>query len=83
MILWGGEDAQIEHYEDEGDGLSYKQGVFNLYSIRAKKGEAVEISLLHHGYESQYRRYVLLTPKGEIASGEFPKQGIIRIELKK
>ena len=83
MILWGGEDAQIEHYEDEGDGLSYKQGAFNLYSIRAKKGEAVEISLLHHGYESQYCRYVLLTPKGEIASGEFPKQGVIRIELKK
>lgn len=53
-LLSGCEEASTVLYEDEGDGLGYRKGIYNLYEIRVEHGN-VEVRYLHHGITSRYR----------------------------
>ena len=51
-------------YEDEGDGLGYRQGKYNLYEFKLEQGR-LRISYLHHGLESRYQNFVVVYPDHE------------------
>ena len=53
-LLWGEKEGAWTYlYEDQGDGLDYRKGVYNLYRIEMKQGRPY-ICYLHHGMESRY-----------------------------
>jgi len=58
LLLYGGaHDATCVLYEDEGDGLGYREGIYNLYEIRIVDG-APCVKYLHHGMNTRYRTLV-------------------------
>lgn len=63
-LLWTGDEAEAVHYEDEGDGLSYHEGAYNLFAIKADPEKGVSIRYLHHGMETHYR-YIQVDALGQ------------------
>lgn len=51
-------------YEDEGDGLAYREGKYNLYELKIGQGR-VSVSYLHHGMTSRYQKVVVCYPDHE------------------
>jgi hypothetical protein len=52
------------HYVDEGDGLAYLKGHYNLIKI-VKKGKKVSAAYAHQGLPKLVSKLVLLTPNGK------------------
>ena len=63
-LLWGGGEAKAYHFEDEGDGLGYKKGEYNLYLIEASEEKGVSLTPLHQGFESRYKKIIIDIPGG-------------------
>lgn len=64
-LLWGGGDVTIRHYEDEGEGLAYREGKCNLFRIHVSEKGEVRIVYLHHGLKTHYRSIILEKIDGE------------------
>lgn len=63
-LVWGGKKARCYHFEDEGDGLGYKKGEYNLYELEVSEEEGVRITPLHEGFKSRYKKLVVDVPGG-------------------
>lgn len=51
-----GSGGVYRHYQDAGEGLDYRQGMYNLYRMEWE-GDRLTISLEHAGYAAPYRRF--------------------------
>ena len=72
-LFWGGDrNATCLLYEDEGDGLAYLSGVYNLCRISVADGRP-HIEYLHHGYHSRYQKIILSGPSA-LYECPFPMQ---------
>ncbi len=55
-LLWGGNNnARTLLFEDDGEGLGYKEGIYNLYWISMSE-EGLKIEYVHHGMDSRYKK---------------------------
>ncbi|MCI2110793.1 MAG: DUF5110 domain-containing protein [Bacilli bacterium] len=64
-FLVTGEEGSYTHYEDSGDGLSYRKGEYNLYRV-ANRGGKCSCLCLHEGMKSHYEKveFIRLDKKG-------------------
>jgi alpha-glucosidase len=56
--------AAYFHYQDEGEGLGYLNGRYNLLQIK-KMGKKVKIAYVHRGLPGLKTAFVLLAPNGK------------------
>ena len=49
---------KVLHFEDEGDGLGYRDGKYNLFEISIVAGKP-KIAYLHHGLKTKYQKLIL------------------------
>ena len=73
-LLWTGETAATYHYEDDGDGLAFTEGRYNLYLIKADMNEGLSFSTIHKGMKSHYKTLQLDLINGKSITQEFPKE---------
>lgn len=57
-LLYNGDKVSAYHYEDEGDGLGYKKGKYNLYKFEIINDE-LKIETIHSGISSKYKHFIL------------------------
>ena len=58
--------AKTLYYEDEGEGLGYQKGEYNLFEISVSKEDGLAIVPLHQGMKSHIQEIVLESVTGEI-----------------
>ena len=57
-----GQRASTQVYEDDGETLNYKKGIYNLYQISVESESAiynVSVKALHKEYEGRYKKAVI------------------------
>ena len=54
-----GGDGEYVHYEDDGESLDYRKGIYNRYKI-AKEGNTLTFKTLTKNYTSLYKEVVVL-----------------------
>lgn len=54
-----GGDGEYIHYEDDGESLDYKKGIYNRYKI-TKTGNTLRFQTLTQNYSSSYKEIVIL-----------------------
>ena len=70
-LLWTGNEAACYHYEDEGDGLGYTKGEYNLYLIQADAEHGLSIVPVHLGMPTHYKEVVIETMDGQTLRRDF------------
>ena len=58
-----GENAQWEHYQDDGLDFAYQEGQFNRYQVQLIGGQG-HVKLTHHGFNPLYKQITIMTPTG-------------------
>ncbi len=57
-----GQRASTQVYEDDGETLNYKKGIYNLYQVSVESESAiynVSVKALHKEYEGRYKKAVI------------------------
>lgn len=54
-----GGDSEYIHYEDDGESLDYRKGIYNRYQI-TKTGNTLSFKTLTDNYDSKYKEVVVL-----------------------
>ena len=54
-----GSDGEYTHYEDDGETLDYRKGVYNRYKI-TKKANTLTFKTIEDNYTSSYKEIVVL-----------------------
>lgn len=60
-----GTDASYVHYEDDGESLDYRKGIYNEYEITRTENK-LTVRCRHDGFETNYKNLALLADGTEI-----------------
>ncbi len=71
-LRYGPKAGKRLHYEDEGDGLGYREGRYNLFELEVEQGR-VNVKYLHHGMKTRYQSIELESVDGKVVCLPFPK----------
>ena len=69
-VFLGKDGSSARHFEDDGGGLGYRNGQYNLYHLR-NEGGVLKISYLHHGMQSEYQKVILVHLDGKETTMDF------------